>query len=71
MSSLHPFNVIMITKWIFGIFCICSFLNKFTFALTTNNDEGIHEELGYCAPYNGKVCKSHITTSQVWYSRVS
>lgn len=29
------------------------------------------EEIGYCAPYNGKVCKSHVTSSQVWYSRVS
>lgn len=26
------------------------------------------EELGYCAPYNGKICKSHISGMQVWYS---
>lgn len=33
-------------------------------------DNSDYEE-GYCAPYNGRVCKSFITTSQVWYSRVS
>ncbi|XP_037953857.1 tyrosine-protein kinase transmembrane receptor Ror2 [Teleopsis dalmanni] len=27
-----------------------------------------HEEKGYCAPYNGKICKHHIS-GQVWYSR--
>lgn len=26
-------------------------------------------EEGYCAPYNGKVCKRFISSSQVWYSR--
>ncbi|XP_055689281.1 tyrosine-protein kinase transmembrane receptor Ror2 [Lutzomyia longipalpis] len=26
-------------------------------------------EEGYCAPYNGKVCKSFIGSRQVWYSR--
>lgn len=26
------------------------------------------QQNGYCAPYNGKVCKSFINT-QVWYSR--
>lgn len=25
------------------------------------------EELGYCAPYNGKICKSYISGGQVWY----
>lgn len=29
------------------------------------------ELIGYCAPYHGKVCKSYITTGQVWYSNVS
>jgi len=24
---------------------------------------------GYCAPYNGKICKSYITSGQVWYSQ--
>lgn len=27
-----------------------------------------HEEKGYCAPYNGKICKNYIS-GQVWYSR--
>lgn len=30
-----------------------------------------HELIGYCAPYHGKVCKSFITSTQVWYSNVS
>lgn len=30
-----------------------------------------HELIGYCAPYHGKVCKSYITSPQVWYSNVS
>lgn len=25
------------------------------------------DEPGYCAPYNGKICKSHISGMQVWY----
>lgn len=29
------------------------------------------ELIGYCAPYHGKVCKSYIKSSQVWYSNVS
>lgn len=24
------------------------------------------DELGYCAPYNGKICKQHISGVQVW-----
>lgn len=27
--------------------------------------------VGYCAPYHGKVCKSFITSTQVWYNKVS
>lgn len=30
--------------------------------------ESSSEEKGYCAPYNGKICKTFIT-HQVWYSR--
>lgn len=26
--------------------------------------------VGYCAPYHGKVCKSYITSTQVWYNKV-
>lgn len=33
--------------------------------------DSTHELIGYCAPYHGKVCKSFITSSQVWYSNVS
>ena len=32
-------------------------------------DDPPEEEEGYCAPYNGKVCKSFINSRQVWYSR--
>lgn len=33
--------------------------------------DNTHELIGYCAPYHGKVCKSYITSPQVWYSNVS
>lgn len=26
------------------------------------------DESGYCAPYNGKVCKSNVVSTQVWYT---
>ncbi|KFB52887.1 AGAP006988-PA-like protein [Anopheles sinensis] len=32
-------------------------------------DDAGDEEEGYCAPYNGKVCKRFINSRQVWYSR--
>lgn len=32
-------------------------------------DDPVEEEEGYCAPYNGKVCKSFVNSRQVWYSR--
>lgn len=32
-------------------------------------DDALDEEEGYCAPYNGKVCKSFVNSRQVWYSR--
>lgn len=32
--------------------------------------DSTHELIGYCAPYHGKVCKSYITSPQVWYSNV-
>ena len=35
---------------------------------TSSYDRGEEEE-GYCAPYNGKVCKAFINSRQVWYSR--
>lgn len=40
-------------------------------SLTTGSDwdDTPEEEEGYCAPYNGKVCKSFINSRQVWYSR--
>lgn len=33
------------------------------------NGKNVPEELGYCAPYNGKVCKSFISSVQVWFSK--
>lgn len=32
-------------------------------------DDPPDEEEGYCAPYNGKVCKSFVKGRQVWYNR--
>lgn len=40
-------------------------------ATLTKFSDSTHELIGYCAPYHGKVCKSFITSSQVWYSNVS
>lgn len=40
-------------------------------ATLTKYSDSTHELIGYCAPYHGKVCKSFITASQVWYSNVS
>lgn len=37
--------------------------------VSLTNEAGDEPEVGYCAPYNGKVCKSFISSSQVWYSR--
>lgn len=34
-----------------------------------NTQAGDYDE-GYCAPYNGKVCKQFISSSQVWYSKL-
>lgn len=28
-----------------------------------------NETEGYCAPYNGKICKSFVSSNQVWYSK--
>lgn len=40
-------------------------------ATLTKYSDSTHELIGYCAPYHGRVCKSFITSSQVWYSNVS
>lgn len=35
---------------------------------SANTQVGDYDD-GYCAPYNGKVCKQFISSSQVWYSK--
>lgn len=40
-------------------------------ATLTKFSDTTHELIGYCAPYHGSVCKSFITSNQVWYSNVS
>lgn len=42
-----------------------------TAAKLTEFSDTTHELIGYCAPYHGKVCRSFITSAQVWYSNVS
>lgn len=32
-------------------------------------DDPSDDEEGYCAPYNGKVCKTFVKGRQVWYNR--
>lgn len=59
-----------LTMFLFVIF-ILSHLNGKCFGDFVLDKSNSENEEGYCAPYNGKVCKSYITSSQVWYSRVS
>lgn len=70
---LHSTEMTRNRKWLY--YCLLFvFLLRFDGYLCeqpTASNEKDTEEIGYCAPYNGKVCKSYITSSQVWYSRVS
>lgn len=45
---------------LFVIFCVNN---------SANSQAGDYDD-GYCAPYNGKVCKQFISSSQVWYSKL-
>lgn len=45
---------------------ISLFTTNFTESLQIGNSEAI--EKGFCAPYNGKVCKSYVS-GQVWFSK--
>lgn len=48
------------------LFTIFFVINK---SYLTLGNGTFDSELGYCAPYNGRVCKSFITSRQVFYSR--
>lgn len=51
-------------KSILYLLILCCFVNK-----SIGNDNFIDgDEEGYCAPYNGRVCKSNVASTQVWYS---
>lgn len=45
---------------------ICVFLIGVRIAAAQSYNE--EDRVSYCAPYNGKVCKSFISGRQVWYS---
>lgn len=66
-------SVSQLSKTIVGIatilLVICFDYTECDAHLSKSND-GTTELIGYCAPYHGKVCKSYITTGQVWYSNV-
>lgn len=47
----------------------CIIIIKLSSSSSSMIKENNDNEEGYCAPYNGKVCKSFITSGQVWYSR--
>ncbi|XP_055917209.1 tyrosine-protein kinase transmembrane receptor Ror2 [Eupeodes corollae] len=59
LHKILVFNVLLFTTGIDG----SSMKNIDQFEGAPN-----HKEKGYCAPYNGKICKSFIR-GQVWYSR--
>ncbi|GAB0095531.1 Tyrosine-protein kinase receptor [Sergentomyia squamirostris] len=54
----------MINNWKIWLFLAC----VHPLGVRAGVAEDDYEE-GYCAPYNGKVCKSFIGSRQVWYSR--
>lgn len=57
----------------FSPFVICVLFTIFLVINESHSSSGnssYESELGYCAPYNGRVCKSFITSRrQVFYSR--
>lgn len=75
MVLLHRFDVLISRYFAISVIVIiinkCIECNSMVVAADNNDSYGDSDyEEGYCAPYNGRVCKSYIT-SQVWYSRVS
>lgn len=69
-SLEHPSNTL--TKWMLSTLIVCFVCALDVQAdLSSTSGEGDDVLLDYCAPYNGKICKSFITTGQVWYSNVS
>lgn len=56
-------------QWLFVLMACVRYSVCNTDLLNYHVDSG--ELIGYCAPYHGKVCKSYIKSSQVWYSNVS
>lgn len=53
----------------FYVFVLIIFIRLNTSSCSSALKDNYDNEEGYCAPYNGKVCKSFITGGQVWYSR--
>lgn len=64
----YSFMIKSIKYYLFISLLLCAFYLEQCLSEKMVMNEG---GFGYCAPYNGKVCKSHITSTQVWYSRVS
>lgn len=61
----QTYNTMSLCKYkyllvLFVIFCVNN---------SANTQAGDYDD-GYCAPYNGKVCKQFISSSQVWYSKL-
>lgn len=61
-------------KWVFhfGLLISTIFMGDVVGdAFSPNYSDKTNELIGYCAPYHGTVCKSFVSSSQVWYSNVS
>ncbi|XP_055381785.1 tyrosine-protein kinase transmembrane receptor Ror2 [Condylostylus longicornis] len=65
-SFIHHIYVNLTFVVFFGVISKGMKITSTSEAYTYKND--YYDERGYCAPYNGKVCKSYIS-GQVWYSR--
>lgn len=52
------------------IISVVLFANVIIVANCHNNDLGpSSDNAGYCSIYNGKICKAHISSRQVWFSQ--
>lgn len=48
--------------------CIIFYFMVLTVAVINGDDKDAVDTTGYCSVYNGKICKAHISSRQVWFS---
>lgn len=60
-------------KWLlrFALLSLSIYMEKsICYGHLADLSDKTNDLIGYCAPYHGKVCKSYVSYSQVWYSNV-